>query len=395
MNMSWIRGGALRTAAVVAWLALNVAKDATAFQTTTPVLVDSRAKVRRDAVANGGRYGATTRGGRRGDDRSRVSSTSGAASPTARAWNGMVLSSSAATASDGGDHAGPLRRVKLALSKVGMVCFVASMCASLPATLLPVELARRVGLIDVRRRETLSLRLGQLCARWSLRLFPFVTVDVVAPPPSPDDDVASVWVCNHASALDVFVMLASDRRMRGPARRPIKIVYWKTLENNPVTRILFRMCGFLPVEMAPNAPGEANEYDRSSFKTFLKSAKKAFAEGFDVGILPEGQLNPTPEKGLLPVFPGAYTLARMGAKGRIRFFALHGTNNLWHATDGMTVRDDRVKVRVYPHGEGRKFENADDFSDTFTKIVGHFGTTGDDLTNWEDLLLTNNEPNNE
>ena len=64
--------------------------------------------------------------------------------------------------------------------------------------------------------------------------------------------------------------------------------------------------------MTANKAGEDNEYDLKSFKALLKQAKQAFEEGFDVGILPEGQLNPHPERGLLPCFPGAYTLAWLG-----------------------------------------------------------------------------------
>jgi len=88
--------------------------------------------------------------------------------------------------------------------------------------------------------------------------------------------------------LDVFLLLAADRQARGNTRRRIKIVYWKQLESNPVTKLLFRQAGFIPVQMAANEHGEENDYDRSSFKKLLKDAKQAFADGFDIGILPEG-----------------------------------------------------------------------------------------------------------
>ena len=141
--------------------------------------------------------------------------------------------------------------------------------------------------------------------------------------------------------------------------------------------------------MAANKPGEANQYDPSSFKAFLKEAKKAFADGFDIGILPEGQLNPTPEKGLLPIFSGAYTLARMSRRP-IQMMALHGVNQLWHPNDGFEVGDmnvtgRNVRLRVYPGA--RKYESEEDFRDTFTTVVGHFGTYGtdvEDATKWLD-----------
>lgn len=140
--------------------------------------------------------------------------------------------------------------------------------------------------------------------------------------------------------------------------------------------------------MAPNKPGEENEYDKSSMKSFLKNSKKAFTEGFDIGILPEGQLNPTPEKGLLPVFSGAYTLARMSRRP-IQMMALHGINQLWHPNDGMEVGDmnvtgRHVKIRVYSNP--RKYDSDDDFKETFSAVVGEFGKTGKDVEDLDDWL---------
>lgn len=194
----------------------------------------------------------------------------------------------------------------------------------------------------------------------------------------------TIWVCNHTSMLDVFILLASDHKLRGKNRRPIKIVYWKQLEDNPVTKLMFQQAGFIPVDMAANKAGEDNSYDVKSFKNMLKLSKKAFKEGFDLGILPEGQLNPTPHLGLLPVFPGAYTLARMSRRP-IQMMALYGAHNLWHPDDniGMTVTDRNIQVRAYTDGTdtgigGRKYSSSEEFVETFTKVVGHFGTYGKD-----------------
>lgn len=132
--------------------------------------------------------------------------------------------------------------------------------------------------------------------------------------------------------------------------------------------------------MAPNKPGEENKYDRASFKALLKSTKQAFEEGFDIGLLPEGQPNPDPEKGLLPVFSGAFTLAKMSRRP-IQLTALWGTHQLWHPHDGFgegKPTGRHVKVRVYP-STGRAFASAQEFAETFTQVVGHFGTTGRDL----------------
>jgi 1-acyl-sn-glycerol-3-phosphate acyltransferase len=148
--------------------------------------------------------------------------------------------------------------------------------------------------------------------------------------------------------------------------------------------------------MAANKAGESNDYDLQSFKNLLKDSKRAFDEGFDIGILPEGQLNPHPETGLLPCFSGAFTLARM-SKRPIHMMALHGTHRLWHAREdiGMTVTGRHIKARVYPGG--RKYKSGDEFLKTFEAVVGEFATKGRDLkesevkawldgTKWEEKL---------
>ena len=115
-----------------------------------------------------------------------------------------------------------------------------------------------------------------------MRLIPFAHVQVVnssnvdSSKPEP-----TIWVCNHTSMLDIFFLLAKDKKLRGRNKRPIKIIYWKDLEKNPITRLLFKMSGFIPVEMDDNGNGNANTYKKSSFKALLKSIKKAFEDGFE------------------------------------------------------------------------------------------------------------------
>ena len=165
---------------------------------------------------------------------------------------------------------------------------------------------------------------------------------------------------------------------------------------------MFTQCGFIPVQMTANAAGDDNSYDMKSFKTLLKMSKQAFKEGFDIGILPEGQLNPHPEEKLLPCFPGAFTLAKMSRRP-VRFMGLHGTHRLWHAREdiGMTVTGRDISLRVYP-GEGRKYGSADEFLATFEAVVGKFATTGKDLddeelntwldgSKWEDKMKPTEE----
>ncbi len=151
------------------------------------------------------------------------------------------------------------------------------------------------------------------------------------------------------------------------------------------------MSGFIPVEMEDNGNGSANQYKKSSFKALLKSIKEAFDDGFDIGILPEGQLNPSPEKGLQPVFGGAFTLSKM-SKRPIKMMAIHGLHQLWHGDDriGMNVTGRKVTMRNY--NVGGNFSNSDQFVDAFKTVVGHFGATGKDHPVWEDWMagLANN-----
>lgn len=102
--------------------------------------------------------------------------------------------------------------------------------------------------------------------------------------------------------------------------------------------------------MTSNAPGEENVYDPSSFKNLLKSVKST---EFDLGILPEGQLNPTPERGLLPIYTGAETLKRI-LKAEYVFMGLKGTGEIWHPVEGIVGRGRKVEVKVF--GEGGEFE---------------------------------------
>ncbi|KAL7461782.1 hypothetical protein ACHAXS_002189 [Conticribra weissflogii] len=261
-----------------------------------------------------------------------------------------------------------------------MVTYIFSMCVALPITLFPVYLLNRAKLINRVQKEKMSLKVGQFCSRWLMRAFPFARKRVVV---NENDEnrinpQPCIWVCNHISLLDLFFVLALDKRMRGKNRRPIKILYWKGLESNPITRLLCKMCGFIPVDMADNGNGTANEYDPKSFKQMLKSTKRAIEEGFDIGLLPEGQPNPTPERGLQPVYPGAFTLAKM-SKRPIQMIALYGLHRMWHPdeTIGMECSHRDMAVRVYP--KGRVYGSAEEFTTTFEAVVGEFGAHGKDL----------------
>ena len=170
---------------------------------------------------------------------------------------------------------------------------------------------------------------------------------------------------------------------------------------------MFKLCGFIPVQMSANGSGNPNEYDKASFISLLRQTKKAFKDGFDILILPEGQLNPWPEQGLLEIFPGAYKLSLISHRP-IRFVGLHGFHNLWHPNEdiGMKVTSRSGIVRVYDKfiqnspqnkhvsaagtnisSKSRMFESSEEFIHTFRTTVGHFGAHGvdhPDIDEWMD-----------
>ena len=178
----------------------------------------------------------------------------------------------------------------------------------------------------------------------------------------------TIWVSNHVSMLDTFVFLATDEKLRGKDRRPIKTIYWKGLDANPICKILFTMAGFISVDMKDNGNGNPNEYMKSSFKQMIKDTQRAIDDGFDILILPEGQLNPTPEEGLQPILPGAFALAK-SSKRPIQMVGLYGNHNLWSANDsvGMKPVSRDVKIKAFPPMK-REVESVDDFKDAFTAV---------------------------
>ena len=125
-----------------------------------------------------------------------------------------------------------------------MICYVASMCLTLPVALFPVWLASQMGVVSKHESEFWSLEVGELCARWLLAIMPFLEMTVISDAMSPNPQPC-IWVCNHTSMLDTFILLASDLQLRGRNKRPIKTIYvsllfvWQTtdiffLQSNPL-----------------------------------------------------------------------------------------------------------------------------------------------------------------
>ena len=196
----------------------------------------------------------------------------------------------------------PIHPIKAKIIKAGMISYIASMCLALPAALLPVKVLHKARILTTLQKELISCDLGCFCSKWIMRLIPFASVNVMSENNVNVNEINShenrhanrhenykcsqtteptIWVCNHTSMLDIFFLLAKDKRLRGKNKRPIKIIYWKDLEKNPVTKLLFTMSGFIPVEMEDNGSGSANTYKKSSFKALLKSIKQAFEDGFE------------------------------------------------------------------------------------------------------------------
>lgn len=122
---------------------------------------------------------------------------------------------------DNEDKLGPL---EASLRKFGMVAYVASMCFFLPTTLLPIVLLYNSKLISETQCQQQALRTGEFCATGLLKLIPFLNMRVI-PASDVEKPEPAIWVCNHTSMLDVFILLASDEKIRGKNRRPLKSLY--------------------------------------------------------------------------------------------------------------------------------------------------------------------------
>ena len=90
----------------------------------------------------------------------------------------------------------PFPAARAALTKAGMIAFIVGMCITLPLTLIPQWIAYRLGFLTRIQKERYAVLTSEFCARWVLRLFPFMRLTTFPyhdpnPPPS-------IWVCNHS-----------------------------------------------------------------------------------------------------------------------------------------------------------------------------------------------------
>jgi hypothetical protein len=121
----------------------------------------------------------------------------------------------------------PMSNFAKKATKVAMIAYIATVALGLISTLSFIKLLGYFGISTETRRQKWALSTGQFVARWALRLIPFCKVDVIADKDAEymKDPEPTIWVCNHMSMLDVFLLLASDRKLRGNKKRPIKVVY--------------------------------------------------------------------------------------------------------------------------------------------------------------------------
>ena len=103
-----------------------------------------------------------------------------------------------------------LSSIEAAMSKLGMILYIASMCVALPMTLFPLHILDQSKLVSQTQREQWALSIGQHCASGLLTVIPFCDLKVI---PSSyeqqhpnDKPEPSIWVCNHTSSLDVFIL---------------------------------------------------------------------------------------------------------------------------------------------------------------------------------------------
>ena len=120
-----------------------------------------------------------------------------------------------------------LSPLEASITKFAMMTYIASMCVALPISLLPLSLLRQTNLVSKTQSEHLALQTGEFCARFLLRLMPFVHLTVIpSHPQAPETNPQpSIWVANHVSQIDTFLLLAADAELRGPHKRPIKTIY--------------------------------------------------------------------------------------------------------------------------------------------------------------------------
>ena len=113
-----------------------------------------------------------------------------------------------------------------AVTKCSMIAYIASMCVVLPVTLGPIWILHKLGMISISKREHVSLPVAEQCAKFLLYIIPFVELTITSQEEQKEEPpIPSIWCANHVSALDTFLFLATDHRIRGKHRRPLKVIY--------------------------------------------------------------------------------------------------------------------------------------------------------------------------
>ena len=258
------------------------------------------------------------------------------------------------------------------LQQAGMFAFVALAAGFMPLLVAPFLLLEKLRVISRERRESLCLKaIGNWCAFISPLAFNVKVVGIENLPT--DADGPLVWSCNHISNADFFSVLSAAPKLCRRRKRWPKVIYWMSLEKNPLFKLFGRACGMIPVAMEDTGSGNENVYDASSFRRMYTAGIGVMDRGEDLAILPEGQLNPRPWEGLQRVYGGPHSFSkRKGAK--IQFVGLWGTEHVWKAGKAYPTPEAReIRIGVW---RPQAYDTAEDFEADFKAKVGHFGLTG-------------------
>uniref|UniRef100_A0A7S1TWL4 Phospholipid/glycerol acyltransferase domain-containing protein n=1 Tax=Phaeomonas parva TaxID=124430 RepID=A0A7S1TWL4_9STRA len=256
------------------------------------------------------------------------------------------------------------------VARLGVALFMIGAAGGMPLVVAPFYILEKLRFISKVRRESWCLK--AVC-HWVRLLSPLAfNIRLTGRMPK-DDDGLLVWSSNHVSNFDFFTILASASKMCRERSKWPRVIYWQGLESNPLFKLFGRSCGMVPVAMENTGSGNQNVYDASSFRKMYTAGIGALNEGWDLAILPEGQLNPRPEEGLQQIYPGPHSFSkRAGAK--LQLVGIWGTEHIWKAgtaSPAPTARD--VHLHLW---EPIAYESPDAFVDGFTRRIEPFGLTG-------------------
>jgi hypothetical protein len=131
--------------------------------------------------------------------------------------------------------------LKASLTKVGMIAYIASMCVALPITLFPAAVLHKTKIISKTRKEKMSLRIGQFCSRWLMRVIPFAKVQVLSKKRKPAIKKFFAMMSNDlekAAAYFAYFEARATPHQRGENDRGWKATFDFIIREDVVTRAI-------------------------------------------------------------------------------------------------------------------------------------------------------------